>query len=118
MVSINHRVTDISQVKFHTQDAEGVCVSFENDKWLWMPRRVAHQVGVMLDIASYEPGDESDQDFSEDDYEVTYQLPGDDIAHRVMVKAISEVDAMTVFYENAPEEYHAHIKSVEISKKH
>lgn len=115
MVPIAHRVTDISQVKLHAQD-DGLCVSLKEGEWVWMAKEVAHTLSAMLEIGTG-TFQYNDEEIKEDQYEVSYQLPGSSETHKLTVIAISAVDAMTQFYENAPEEYKAQLSSIEVVKK-
>jgi len=116
MVPVSHRVTDISQVKLHAQEG-GMCVSLKEGEWVWLAKEVARHLGTMLDLVVSDVSEVEDEDVEESDYEVSYQLPGSNQVHKMTVQGVTEMDAMIQFYENAPEEYKAHISKVEVVKK-
>lgn len=117
MVTITHRVTDISQVKFHAQE-NGMCVSLREGEWIWLAREVAFYLGSMLELTSPAPVQLGDDAIVEEEYEVTYQMLDSTESFKFSVQAISEADALTQFYDNVPKDYQGNLGSVNIKKKY
>jgi len=117
MVSINHRVTDVSQVKILAQD-NGTCISLKDGEWIWLAREVAFYLGSALELTSPPPVQDLDgEEVAEEEYEVTYQMADSSESHKLSVQAISETDALVQFYENVPKEYQRNLGRINIQKK-
>jgi hypothetical protein len=117
MVTITHRVTDVSQIKIQAQD-NGICVSMKEGEWVWLAREAAFYLGSMLELTSPPPvQDLNGEDLAEEEYEVTYQMADSSESHKLSVQAISETDALAQFYENVPKEYQGNLGRVNIQKK-
>ena len=120
IVTVTHRVTDISQVKFQAQDG-GVCVSVKDGEWIWLAREVAFYLSASLDM--HIPPCLGLENFAEEDegeveYEITYQLLDSVKSDMVTLKAISEADALSRFYEiHVPKNQRSNLGRVEIQKK-